>query len=164
MDNLVTSFLDNYNISEIINASIEDDKDLKYTWDSAAEKYRKLWDSKKSCMDDVDSITDKLLQIDPHYDQLTVTTNNGEVIKSALGLTKHVRNIEHPIEVSISTATFEMSDDDFYNVVLHEMAHVASFYVDRSLDHKETWQYFKDKLNKIGYSIIEDATDFMKNF
>lgn len=151
-------------LEDIINASLEDDTDLQALWQEAATKYEKLWTSKESCMEDC-SIIEGIRKVTPHYAELSSETEDGNV-KSALGMTSHVRCIGHPIEVSISTLTFDMGDLEFYNVVLHEMAHVAAFYTDRSLDHGDTWKYYVDKLNNCGYSIIPDADDedFAKMF
>lgn len=70
-----------------------------------------------------------------------------------LGCTKleynQQKGLGHPV-VYISTMTDKFNDAEFYNVLLHEMCHVASLYAYGSLDgqHSEKWKYFVDLCNK----------------
>lgn len=59
------------------------------------------------------------------------------------------------IYVLVSSMTDELDDKAFYNVLLHEMCHCASYYDAGDLDasHTREWKTYADKLNKLGWHL-----------
>lgn len=164
LENIFVDAAAELDFTNLIDSAMEDDADLQDCWTNAIEKYKDIWNSKE-CLFNGMLVTDGLKKVTPHYftsNSYGKEDDEGK-IKSFLGRTRHVRSLNNPIEVDIFTATFDMDSDEFFNVLLHEMCHVAAYYVDRSLSHNSTWAYFKDELNnRCGYNIIIDASDLME--
>lgn len=131
--------------------NIEEDQEfLEEDWKMLAEKYRALWKN----------LAEKIANVSVYY---TDTLGND---KKAFGLTqdtsKGLQVLFWSILTKVNKDTEEafISDDEYWEILLHEMCHCAAYFVDGSLDHGKTWQYFVDKLNSCGYNITQESKLF----
>lgn len=114
---------------------IEDDQtDLEECWQMLATMYDDVWP---------DEIVDDILKTKVFWREGFIKSSKGAM----LGSTRLSSN--GSLTVLISTITDELDDIGFYNVLLHEMCHVASYLTTNDLDnsHSKGWKKFADKCN-----------------
>lgn len=112
---------------------MDDQTDLEECWQTLASMYEDIWDGTVS-----DILSTKVF-----WREGFLKSSRGAM----LGCVQ--LKPDGPIAL-ISTITDELEDVEFYNVLLHEMCHLASYYKYGSLDssHKSGWKKFADKCNK----------------
>lgn len=137
---------------------IADQADLEDCWQMLANGYKSIWnDIEEHDPDNIGfiwteetgkSVVDFILSTKVFWREGFIKNDKGAML-GCTQLKSEGRGIGKPV-VLISTITDELSDAEFYNVLLHEMCHVASYYGYGSLDpdHKEGWKKFANKCNK----------------
>lgn len=125
-----SSMFDKFNYEDAMN----DQADLEECWQMLATMYEDIWG------DTVDGI----LNTKVFWREGFIKNDKGAMLGCAR------LKSDKSLVVLISTITDKLDDDEFYNVLLHEMCHVASYYKYGSLDsnHKDGWKKFADKCNE----------------
>lgn len=113
--------------------AMDDQTDLEECWQMLATMYEDIWDD----------ATNDILNTKVFWREGFIKNSKGAM----LGCVQ--LKSDGPV-VLISTITDELKDAEFYNVLLHEMCHIASYYGYGSLDpdHEEGWKKFADNCNE----------------
>lgn len=149
---------DKYKISdEELEDMMDDQTDLEECWQMLATMYEDIWNDvdKKDAPELAfiwteetgKSVVDLILKTPIYWKEGFIKNDKGAMLGSTK-LESKGRGLGHPV-VYISTVTDELDDGEFYNVLLHEMCHVASYYAYGSLDgeHNKGWKKYADKCN-----------------
>lgn len=123
----------------------EEDEELKENWIEAAIEYEDIFGR---------DILDNILTTPIYYRDGFIGSNN----KSALAITRLTTN---GLIVLFSTYIDALNDDKYWNVLLHEMCHLASYfkYGDLDMKHVKGWKEFADKINKFRKDKLTPTAD-----
>lgn len=151
---------DKYKISdEELEDMMDDQTDLEECWQMLATMYEDIWNSKDENLSNEKlgghnsyankPVVDWILQTPIYWKEGFIKNENGAMLGCTRLEYNQQKGLGHPV-VYISTMTDELDDTEFYNVLLHEMCHLASLYAYGSLDgqHSEKWKYFANLCNK----------------
>lgn len=118
----------------------EEDKELQENWIMVTTQYEDVFG--KYTKDIVN------LSKNVHFHEGLISSEKSKY-KVMLGRTYLLNKSENPL-VEISTLVNDFNDEDYWNVLLHEMCHVASYYKYEDLDsnHNKGWKKFAEKINK----------------
>lgn len=134
-----------FDIDELTEAQ----EDLEDCWIILAVKYDKVFGSK---------IAEQITRTKVYFREGFIKSSKGAMLGST-----RLRQ-DGTIYVLVSSMTDELSDADFYSVVLHEMCHCASFYSTGDLDaaHNAGWKKYADAFNKSGHWHLTATCDVDK--
>lgn len=114
----------------------EAQEDLEECWQMLAAKYDDVFGEKTA---------EQIFNTKVYFREGFIKSSKGAM----LGSTRLKQ--DGTIYVLVSSMTDGLSDADFYNVVLHEMCHCASFYSTGDLDaaHNAGWKKYADAFNRM---------------
>lgn len=117
-----------------------EDKELQENWVMAALQYEDVFGEYTK---DIINLSKNV-----HFHEGLISSEKSKY-KVMLGRTYLINTSEDPL-IEISTLVNDFNDEDYWNVLLHEICHVASYYKYEDLDsnHNRGWKKFAEKINK----------------